>query len=91
MVDKNFESVGGLDLLLNQDWLCRFWQSLSAVTCCRSLVIIFEDSCICQIGVGAESSIGGEAEIVDAAKLIKGTLYRGIMKSGARMIVILIA
>ncbi|KMT07205.1 hypothetical protein BVRB_6g155270 [Beta vulgaris subsp. vulgaris] len=61
-----------------------FWQSLSAVTCCRSLVIIFEDSCICQIGVGAESSIGGEAEIVDAAKLIKGTLYRGIMKSGAQ-------
>lgn len=63
------------------DW---FWQSLSAVTCCRSLVIIYEDSCICQIGVAAESSKGGEAETVDAIKLIQGTLYRGIMKSGAQ-------
>ncbi|XP_021747209.1 protein COFACTOR ASSEMBLY OF COMPLEX C SUBUNIT B CCB4, chloroplastic-like isoform X1 [Chenopodium quinoa] len=61
-----------------------FWQSLSAVTCCRSLVIIYEESCICQIGVAAESLISGEAENVDAKKLIQGTLYRGIMKSGAQ-------
>ncbi|XP_021747770.1 protein COFACTOR ASSEMBLY OF COMPLEX C SUBUNIT B CCB4, chloroplastic-like isoform X2 [Chenopodium quinoa] len=62
----------------------RFWQSLSAATCCRSLVVIYEESCICQIGVAAESLISGEAENVDAKKLIQGTLYRGIMKSGAQ-------
>uniref|UniRef100_A0A803MBR5 Protein COFACTOR ASSEMBLY OF COMPLEX C SUBUNIT B CCB4, chloroplastic n=1 Tax=Chenopodium quinoa TaxID=63459 RepID=A0A803MBR5_CHEQI len=61
-----------------------FWQSLSAATCCRSLVVIYEESCICQIGVAAESLISGEAENVDAKKLIQGTLYRGIMKSGAQ-------
>ncbi|CAO2829102.1 unnamed protein product [Amaranthus hypochondriacus] len=61
-----------------------FWESLSAVTCCRSMVIIYEDSCICQMGVAAESSIGGEAETVDATKLIQGTLYNGIMKSNAQ-------
>ncbi|XP_057542037.1 protein COFACTOR ASSEMBLY OF COMPLEX C SUBUNIT B CCB4, chloroplastic [Amaranthus tricolor] len=61
-----------------------FWQSLSAVTCCRSMVIVYEDSCICQMGVAAESSIGGEAETVDATKLIQGTLYKGIMKSNAQ-------
>ncbi|KNA15831.1 hypothetical protein SOVF_094640 isoform B [Spinacia oleracea] len=61
-----------------------FWESLSAVTCCRSLVIIYESSCICQIGMTAESSIIGEAETVDATKLIQGTLYRGIMNSRAQ-------
>ena len=50
------------------------------------MVIVYEDSCICQMGVAAESSIGGEAETVDATKLIQGTLYKGIMKSNARMI-----
>ena len=36
--------------------------------------------------MAAKSSIGAEAEIVDTAKLIQGTLYRNIMKSGARKI-----
>lgn len=68
----------------------RFWQSLSAVTCCRSLVIVYDGICILQVGVAAESSSGDRAETVDAAKLIQGALCEGIMKSGARKIVKLI-
>ncbi|GMH01654.1 hypothetical protein Nepgr_003493 [Nepenthes gracilis] len=61
-----------------------FWESLSAVTCCRSLVVVYDNNCILQIGVAAESSKCGEAEAVDVAKLIQGSLYQGIMNSGAQ-------
>lgn len=65
--------------------LLRVWESLSVVTCCRSLVIVYDRYCILQIGVAAESSIDdGEAMDVDVFKLMQGSLYQGVMKSGAR-------
>lgn len=62
----------------------RVWESLSAVTCCRSLVAVYDGICILQIGVAAESPNEGEALAVDAAKLMQGSLYQAVMKSGAR-------
>ncbi|TKY69768.1 COFACTOR ASSEMBLY OF COMPLEX C SUBUNIT B CCB4 [Spatholobus suberectus] len=61
------------------------WESLSDATCCRSLVIVYESSCVLQIGFAAESSPGdGEAVSVDANKLMQGSVYQGVMKSGAQ-------
>ncbi|KAK4772308.1 hypothetical protein SAY86_014083 [Trapa natans] len=61
------------------------WESLSTVTCCRSLVIIYDGICIVQIGVAAKSSTeDGVALPVDAVKLMQGTLYQGIKKSKAQ-------
>ncbi|KAG8654036.1 protein COFACTOR ASSEMBLY OF COMPLEX C SUBUNIT B CCB4, chloroplastic isoform X2 [Manihot esculenta] len=60
------------------------WESLSAVTCCRSLVAVYDGICILQIGVAAESPNEGEALAVDAAKLMQGSLYQAVMKSGAQ-------
>lgn len=55
------------------------------MTCCRSLVIVYDGRCILQIGFAAESSNGdGKAVSVDADKLMQGSLYRGVMKSGVR-------
>ncbi|CAI0386677.1 unnamed protein product [Linum tenue] len=59
------------------------WESLSSVTCCRSLVVVYDRTCILQIGVAAESS-GGEALAVDAARLSEGSVYQGVMKSGSQ-------
>nr|XP_048318272.1 protein COFACTOR ASSEMBLY OF COMPLEX C SUBUNIT B CCB4, chloroplastic isoform X2 [Ziziphus jujuba var. spinosa] len=61
------------------------WESLSDVTCCRSLVVVYDRSCILQIGFAAESSeIEGEAVSVDAITLMQGSLYQGVMKSGVQ-------
>ncbi|XVF84857.1 hypothetical protein PTKIN_Ptkin17bG0073200 [Pterospermum kingtungense] len=60
------------------------WESLSTVTCCRSLVIVYECQCIVQIGVAAKSLNDGEALAVDAAKLMQGSLCQGVLKSGAQ-------
>ncbi|KAJ9187579.1 hypothetical protein P3X46_003019 [Hevea brasiliensis] len=60
------------------------WESLSAVTCCRSLVAVYDSICILQIGMAAESPNDGEALPVDAAKLMQGSLFQGVMKSGAQ-------
>ncbi|KAL1317339.1 hypothetical protein HN51_069412 [Arachis hypogaea] len=61
------------------------WESLSDVTCCQSLIIVYESICVLQIGVAAESSLGnGEAVSVDANKLMQGSIYQGVMKSGAQ-------
>lgn len=61
------------------------WESLSDATCCRSLVVVYESSCVLQIGFAAESSPGdGDAVSVDANKLMQGSVYQGVMKSGAR-------
>ncbi|GMH01645.1 hypothetical protein Nepgr_003484 [Nepenthes gracilis] len=49
-----------------------------------SLVVVYDNNCILQIGMAAESSKCGEAEAVDVAKLIQGSLYQGIMNSGAQ-------
>ncbi|KAK6931151.1 Cofactor assembly of complex C subunit B, CCB2/CCB4 [Dillenia turbinata] len=61
------------------------WESLSVVTCCRSLIIIYNSLCILQIGMAAESSSDdGKAAAVDTDKLVQGSLYRAVMKSGAQ-------
>lgn len=61
------------------------WESLSDATCCRSLVVVYESSCVLQIGFAADSSPGdGEAVSVDVNKLMQGSVYQGVMKSGAR-------
>ncbi|KAK7307167.1 hypothetical protein VNO77_39990 [Canavalia gladiata] len=71
------------DVALNE--LLWAWESLSDVTCCRSLVIVYESSCVLQIGFAAESSPGdGEAVSVDPNKLMQGSVYQGVMKSGAQ-------
>ncbi|KAF9624686.1 hypothetical protein IFM89_012979 [Coptis chinensis] len=63
-------------------WL---WESLSAVTCCRSLVVVYQSSCILQIGIAAESSTDvDDAMVVDATTLMQGSLYQGVLKSGAQ-------
>ncbi|CAN0925742.1 Protein COFACTOR ASSEMBLY OF COMPLEX C SUBUNIT B CCB4, chloroplastic [Linum grandiflorum] len=59
------------------------WESLSSATCCRSLVVVYDRSCIFQIGVAAESS-DGEAHPVDAATLAKGSVCQSVMKSGSQ-------
>lgn len=61
------------------------WESLSDVTCCRSLVIVYNSNCIIQIGFAAESaSSDGKPALVDACKLVQGSLYQGVMKTGAQ-------
>ncbi|XWS22528.1 hypothetical protein CRYUN_Cryun29cG0044200 [Craigia yunnanensis] len=60
------------------------WESLSAVTCCRSLVIVYNFQCIIQIGVAAKSRDNGEPFAVDAAKLMQGSLCQGVLKSGTQ-------
>ncbi|XP_009592873.1 protein COFACTOR ASSEMBLY OF COMPLEX C SUBUNIT B CCB4, chloroplastic-like isoform X1 [Nicotiana tabacum] len=58
------------------------WDSLSDVTCCRSLVIVYDGKCILQIGfAAASSSNGSDAVAVDTNKLIEGSLYQGVLKS----------
>ncbi|CAI0379562.1 unnamed protein product [Linum tenue] len=59
------------------------WESLSSVTCCRCLVVVYDGTCILQIGVAAESP-DGEALAVDAARLTEGSVYQGVMKSGSQ-------
>ncbi|XP_038713272.1 protein COFACTOR ASSEMBLY OF COMPLEX C SUBUNIT B CCB4, chloroplastic isoform X3 [Tripterygium wilfordii] len=60
------------------------WDSLSAVTCCRSLVVVYDCTCILQIGVAAESHNDCEPLAVDASQLVQGSLYQSVMKSGAQ-------
>ncbi|KAH9773567.1 protein COFACTOR ASSEMBLY OF COMPLEX C SUBUNIT B CCB4 [Citrus sinensis] len=60
------------------------WESLSAVTCCRSLVVVYDGIYLLQIGMAAESGNSGEAVIVDASKLKQGSVYLGVMRSKAQ-------
>ncbi|KAL7091542.1 hypothetical protein ACP275_12G112700 [Erythranthe tilingii] len=61
------------------------WESLSDVTCCRSLVVVYDSICILQIGFADVSqSNGSEPIAVDADKLTKGPLYNGLAKSGSQ-------
>ncbi|KAM7250736.1 hypothetical protein ACFE04_022619 [Oxalis oulophora] len=62
----------------------RAWETLSTVTCCRSLVIIYDNRCIVQIGMAAESANDGEVAAVDATKFMQGSLYQGVKRSGAQ-------
>ena len=66
--------------------IIRAWESLSAATCCRSLVVVYDSSCIFQIGVAAESPLeDGDAMDVDVKKLLQGSLCRIAMESQKRM------
>ncbi|XP_060185633.1 protein COFACTOR ASSEMBLY OF COMPLEX C SUBUNIT B CCB4, chloroplastic [Lycium barbarum] len=58
------------------------WNSLSDVTCCRSLVIVYDGKCILQIGFAFFN--GSEAVVVDTNKLIEGSLYQGVLKSASQ-------
>ncbi|XP_020525826.1 protein COFACTOR ASSEMBLY OF COMPLEX C SUBUNIT B CCB4, chloroplastic isoform X2 [Amborella trichopoda] len=59
------------------------WDSLEDVTCCKSLVIVYENKCLLQIGVAAKSSASdANAVFVDPSRLISGSLYQGVKKSG---------
>ncbi|OVA14319.1 Protein of unknown function DUF2930 [Macleaya cordata] len=61
------------------------WESLSAVTCCRSLIVVYESTCLLQIGVAAESlNDEGSAMVVDATKLMEGSLCKAVLKSGTQ-------
>ncbi|KAI3730946.1 hypothetical protein L1987_62127 [Smallanthus sonchifolius] len=62
------------------------WESLSTVTCCRSLVIVYDGICVLQIGyASASSSYEGEVPmVVDPSKLMQGSIYQGVVKSGSQ-------
>ncbi|KAH7858593.1 hypothetical protein Vadar_025718 [Vaccinium darrowii] len=61
------------------------WESLSAATCCRSLVIVYDSKLILQTGVAASSSANdGEAVLVDASGFMRGSLYRSALNSGSQ-------
>ncbi|KAI3817577.1 hypothetical protein L1987_11372 [Smallanthus sonchifolius] len=62
------------------------WESLSTVTCCRSLVIVYDGICVLQIGyASASSSYEGEPPmVVDPSKLMQGLIYQGVVKSGSQ-------
>lgn len=60
------------------------WESLSVVTCCRSLVVVYDGVCLLQIGMTAESGNSGEVVVVDASKLTQGSVYLGVMRSKAQ-------
>lgn len=69
----------------------RAWESLSTVTCCRSLVIVYDGICVLQIGYASTSSSNdGEPMVVDASKLMQGSMYQGVLKSGSRKPVMII-
>jgi hypothetical protein len=64
----------------------RFWDSLSSATCCKSLVVVFGNDSLLQIGAAAKSSEGdGSAVAVDINKLTQGSLYQNCMQSSKRM------
>ncbi|XP_059308546.1 protein COFACTOR ASSEMBLY OF COMPLEX C SUBUNIT B CCB4, chloroplastic isoform X1 [Lycium ferocissimum] len=58
------------------------WNSLSDVTCCRSLVIVYDGKFILQIGFAFFN--GSDAVVVDTNKLIEGSLYQGVLKSASQ-------
>ncbi|XAR64994.1 hypothetical protein NMG60_11008916 [Bertholletia excelsa] len=61
------------------------WESLSVVTCCRSLVIVYDSKVILQIGFAASSSANSrESVTVDVSNLMQGSLYQGVQKSGSQ-------
>ncbi|PKA61334.1 hypothetical protein AXF42_Ash006231 [Apostasia shenzhenica] len=62
------------------------WESLSAATCCRSLVVVHGEDFLMQIGFAAESSVeDGGVVAVDVPWLTQGSLYRNVMKSGKQI------
>lgn len=67
--------------------IIRAWESLSDVTCCRSLVVIYDGIFILQIGFAKKKyANGSEAIVVDVDRLMQGSLYSGAVRSGSREI-----
>ncbi|GFY88378.1 cofactor assembly of complex C [Actinidia rufa] len=63
----------------------RVWESLSAATCCRSLVIVYDSKIVLQTGFAAASSANNrEAMPVDVDNLMGGSLYQSVLKSGSQ-------
>ena len=63
----------------------RVWESLSATTCCRSIVVMHGGYCLLQIGIAAESLTEvGQAVAVDVHKLIQTAVYRSVIESRKR-------
>ncbi|KZV37119.1 hypothetical protein F511_15039 [Dorcoceras hygrometricum] len=60
------------------------WESLSDVTCCRSLVVVYDGIFILQIGFAEKNANGGEAVVVDVENLMQGSLYCGAVRSGSQ-------
>ncbi|VAH53146.1 unnamed protein product [Triticum turgidum subsp. durum] len=57
------------------------WDSLTAATCCKSLVVVYGGNCKLQVGVAAASPEDGNAVNVDAQKFMQGSLYKSAMES----------
>ncbi|KAH0942886.1 hypothetical protein HID58_002523 [Brassica napus] len=60
------------------------WESLKVATCCKSLVIVYNGICLLQIGMAAKSPDVNQAVLVNTAKLMTGSVYRGVFKSKAQ-------
>ncbi|PWA89310.1 cofactor assembly of complex C subunit B, CCB2/CCB4 [Artemisia annua] len=48
-----------------------------------SLVVVYDGICVLQIGY-ASSNEGGEPTVVDSSKLMQGSIYQGVVKSGSQ-------
>ncbi|KAI7983435.1 hypothetical protein LOK49_LG15G02014 [Camellia lanceoleosa] len=60
------------------------WESLSVMTICRSLVIVYDGEFIFQIGFAIASHASDkEAVLVDANNFMQGLLYQSVLKSGS--------
>uniref|UniRef100_A0A1D1Z3I8 Protein EFR3 n=2 Tax=Anthurium amnicola TaxID=1678845 RepID=A0A1D1Z3I8_9ARAE len=65
------------------DELLWAWASISNVTCCRSLVIVYKECCLLQIGIASKScSNDGNPTCVDVLNLVEGSLYQNAILSG---------
>ncbi|CAM0902059.1 unnamed protein product [Alopecurus aequalis] len=74
-VDPNVSSPALYELL----WT---WDSLTAATCCKSLVVVYGGICVLQIGIAASSPEDGNNSVnVDAQKFIQGSLYTSATES----------
>ncbi|CAA6669657.1 unnamed protein product [Spirodela intermedia] len=59
------------------------WTSLSDATCCRSLVVVYKNCCLLQIGIASEiSSKDGNPTDIDVPCLTQGSLCQKAMQSG---------
>ncbi|KAJ4761277.1 cofactor assembly of complex C [Rhynchospora pubera] len=75
----------GISIDVNRELLW-FWESLSSATRCKSLVVVYGNDCLLQIGAAAESPEGdGGIVAVDVNKLTQGSLCRSCMQSSKHM------
>ncbi|KAL6975007.1 hypothetical protein U1Q18_041047 [Sarracenia purpurea var. burkii] len=61
------------------------WESLSVATCCRSLVIVYDNQFILQTGFAAATSTNDWKTVpVDVHNLTRASLYQSVSKSGSQ-------